>query len=164
MIQVDACESCRGRGARRESRSFRVRLPPGTDAGAEKVIAGGGEPGQFGGDPGALRVTVSVRPHAWLRREGQDIHCELFVSPVEAARGLRVPVPTLTGQALVDLPAGVATGAKLRLRDEIVTVVVETANVTRTPAVASALEILELAIASEPEALPKRAAQRGLSR
>ena len=176
MIQVDACESCRGRGARRESRSFRVRLPPGTDAGAEKVIAGGGEPGQFGGEPGALRVTVSVRPHAWLRREGQDIHCELFVSPVEAARGLRVPVPTLTGQALVDLPAGVATGAKLRLRgkgvpgeggrpgDEIVTVVVETANVARAPAVASALEILELAIASEPEALPKRAAQRGLSR
>lgn len=175
MIQVDPCEACRGRGARREGRSFRVRLPPGTDGGAEKVIAGGGEPGQFGGEPGSLRVTISVRPHAWLRREGQDIHCDLWVSPVEAARGHKVPVPTLTGTALVDLPAGVATGAKLRLRgkgvpgesgkpgDQIVTVVVETPVVSGDAVtVASAIDALERALEAEPQALPKRAAQRGL--
>lgn len=175
MIQLDPCETCRGRGARREARTFKVRLPPGTEGGAEKVIQGHGEPGQFGGGPGNLRVTVSVRPHPWLRREGQDIHCELFVSPHEAARGGKVPVPTLTGSALVELPAGVATGAKLRLRgkgvpgeggragDQLVTVVVETANLSAgTGAVAAAFEALERALAAEPQALPKRAAQRGL--
>lgn len=173
MVQLDACESCRGRGARRESRSFRVRLPPGTDAGAEKIIPMQGEPGQFGGGPGNLRVTINVRPHAWLRREGADIHCELFVSPAEAARGGKVPVPTLTGTALVDLPAGVATGAKLRLRgkgvpadkgkpgDQLVSVVVETPHVSSgTAAVSAALEALEQALLAEPHALPKRSAQR----
>ena len=133
-------------------------------------------PGQFGGEPGNLRVTISVRPHAWLRREGQDIHGELFVSPVEAARGHRVPVPTLTGTALVDLPPGVATGSKLRLRgkgvpgeggrpgDQIVTIVVETPTLTgRTSAVAGAMDALEKALEAEPGALPKRAAQRGIA-
>lgn len=177
MVQQDPCESCRGRGAKRETRSFRVRLPPGTDAGAEKVIPGQGEPGQFGGGPGNLRVTINVRPHPWLRREGQDIHCELHVSPAEAARGAKVPVPTLTGTALVDLPAGVATGAKLRLRgkgipgdngragDELVTVAVETPSLSPgTPAVERALEALEQALLGEPQALPRRAAQRGLGK
>ncbi|MFZ6178023.1 DnaJ C-terminal domain-containing protein [Nannocystis pusilla] len=175
MVQLDPCETCRGRGARREARTFKVRLPAGTEGGAEKVIANHGEPGQFGGGPGNLRVTVSVRPHAWLRREGQDIHCELFVSPLEAARGGKVPVPTLTGSALLELPPGVATGAKLRLRgkgvpseggrpgDQLVTVVVETANLSAgTGAVGAALEGLERALQAEPQALPKRAAQRGL--
>ncbi|HEY8378153.1 MAG TPA: J domain-containing protein [Nannocystis sp.] len=173
MIHPDPCEACRGRGARRETRTFKVRLPPGTEGGAEKVIQGQGEPGQFGGGPGNLRVTVSVRPHPWLRREGQDIHCDLYVSPAEAARGGKVPVPTLTGTALVELPAGVTTGAKLRLRgkgvpseqgragDQLVTVVVETPNLSEgTPSVRAALEALEQALQSEPQALPKRAAQR----
>lgn len=173
MVQIDPCEACRGRGAKRESRSFRVRLPAGTEAGAEKVIQGQGEPGQFGGGPGSLRLTINVRPHPWLRREGQDILGELYVSPAEAARGAKVPVPTLSGTALVDLPAGVATGAKLRLRgkgvpgeggragDQIASVVVETPSVSSgTGAVASALEALERALQSEPQALPKRAAQR----
>lgn len=173
MVQVDPCEACRGRGARREARAFRVRLPPGTDAGAEKVISGQGEPGQFGGGPGSLKVTVAVRPHAWLRREGQDIHAELFVSPVEAARGGRVPVPTLTGTALVELPAGVTTGAKLRLRgkgvpteggragDQIISVTVETIVLSSgTSAVEQALLALEQALVASPGALPRRSAQR----
>jgi molecular chaperone DnaJ len=43
-------------------------------------VEGQGEPGQFGGAPGHLRVTVNVRPHPWLRREGLDILGELYVS------------------------------------------------------------------------------------
>lgn len=177
MIQQDPCAPCSGRGSRREKRSFHVRLPPGTESGAEKLVEGQGEPGQFGGAPGHLRVTVNLRPHPWLRREGLDIVGELYVSLGEAARGGKLPVPTLTGSALVEIPAGVTTGAKLRLRgkgvpaeagrpgDQIVTVIIETPRITTatgTPAthLVSALDALERAFEADPQLLPKRAAQR----
>ena len=178
MIQQDPCAPCSGRGSRREKRSFHVRLPPGTESGVEKLVEGQGEPGQFGGAPGHLRVTINVRPHPWLRREGLDILGELYVSLGEAARGGKLPVPTLTGVAMVEIPAGVTTGAKLRLRgkgapaeagrpgDQIVTVVIETPRITTaagTPAthLGSALDALERAFEADPQLLPKRAAQRG---
>ncbi len=178
MVQQDACSACSGRGSRREKRAFQVKLPPGTESGAERVVEGQGEPGQFGGVPGHLRITVNVRPHPWLRRDGQDIVGELYVSVTEAARGGRVPTPTLTGTAMVEIPAGVATGAKLRLRgkgvpaasgragDQIVSVVIETPKLTSpsgAPAtnLSSALDALERAVEADPQVLPRRAAQRG---
>jgi molecular chaperone DnaJ len=174
MIQQDACPICSGRGSRREKRSFSVKIPPGTDSGAERVVEDQGEPGQYGGAPGHLRVTVNVRPHPWLRRDGHDILGEVYVSVVEAARGGRVPVPTLTGTASVEIPPGVASGSKLRLRgkgvpgaeggrpgDQIVSVVVETPRFAAGTAVAEALESLERALQADPGATPKRTAQRG---
>lgn len=174
MIQQDACPICSGRGSRREKRSFSVKIPPGTESGAERVVEDQGEPGQYGGAPGHLRVTVNVRPHPWLRREGHDILGEVYVSVVEAARGGRVPVPTLTGTAMVEIPPGVASGSKLRLRgkgvpggeggrpgDQIVAVIVETPRITAGSPVADALDALERALHADPQANPKRTAQRG---
>lgn len=173
MIQQDPCNACSGRGSRRERRNFSVRLPPGTESGAERIVEGQGEPGQYGGPPGHLRVTVNVRPHPWLRRDGVDIIGELYISVGEAARGARVPVPTLTGTAIVEIPASVATGAKLRLRgkgvpteggrhgDQIVTVVLETPRIGAADnGLSSALDALERVLEADPELLPRRAAQR----
>ena len=78
---------------------------------------------------------------------------------------------------MVEIPAGVTTGAKLRLRgkgapaeagrpgDQIVTVVIETPRITTAtgaPAthLVSALDALERALEADPQLLPRRAAQR----
>lgn len=181
LVHQDPCERCRGRGAHREKRSFKVRIPPGTEPGAERLVKGQGEPGQFGGPPGNLRVTVNVKEHPWLRRSGAEIHVDLVVSVSEAARGGKVPVPTVTGPALVEIPAGVASGARLRLRgkgvpqekgpagDQLVTVQVETPRLQAVGAVGSAeraeveriLLALEEAMGRYPGALPQRSGQRG---
>lgn len=172
LLQLDACQTCRGRGTRRKTRSFRVRLPPGTEPGAERVIEGEGEPGRFGGPAGDLRVTVNVTPHPWLRREGDEVHCEAPVSLTEAALGAKIPVPTVDGVVHVDVPPGVRSGTKLRLRgkgvprkgqargDQLVTVVVETPVLASAPAVATALDALERACLDAPPSLPRRHAQR----
>lgn len=178
LLQLDPCQTCRGRGTLRQSRSFRVRLPPGTEPGAERVIEREGEPGRFGGAAGDLRVTVNVTPHPWLRREGDEIHCEVPISLREAAVGAKVPVPTVDGLVHVDVPPGIKSGTKLRLRnkgvprrpaprsgegargDELVTIVIETPVVTQAPAVLAALEALEHACGQAPHALPRRHAQR----
>ncbi|NVB41185.1 DnaJ domain-containing protein [Pseudenhygromyxa sp. WMMC2535] len=116
MIQQDPCTACRGRGVRKRQRSFDVRLPPGTEAGSEKILRGEGEPGRFGGEAGNLRVTINVRPHRWLRREGMNLVARIPVPISRAALGGKIPVPTIDGWVDMDLPAGVASGAKLRLR------------------------------------------------
>ncbi len=138
MIQQDPCTVCRGRGVLKQQRSFDVRLPPGTESGTEKLLRGQGEPGRFGGDAGHLRITVNVREHEWLRREGQNLLAKIPVPITLAALGGKLPVPTIDGWVDMDVPPGVASGAKLRLKrkgapdarggrgDQIVEIQVET--------------------------------------
>lgn len=175
LVQVDPCTACKGSGARRQARAFDVKLPPGTEPGAERVLAGLGEPGRFGGDPGDLRVTVSVRAHPRLVREGDEVRCELHVSVTEAACGARVSVPTVDGDVELEIPAGIKSGTRLRLRgkgvprteakrgapprgDQLVGVVVETPTAT-DERVRAALGALEQACA-DAAAYPRRAQER----
>jgi molecular chaperone DnaJ len=174
MIQVDPCRSCRGRGTLKETRRFEVHLPRGTSGGDERVLHGQGEPGRFGGDPGDLRITVNVRPHRWLSREGDRIRCEAVVSVTEAALGAKIPVPSLEGTLLLEVPSGTQSGTKMRLRgkgvprregrgDQIVTVVVETPRVLEEAAgleMTRLLDQLEQASTGAPRVLPRRREQR----
>jgi len=174
---IEACETCRGAGTKRSMRAFEVKLPPGIVAGSERVIAGQGEPGRFGGDPGDLRITVNVRPHPRLARDGDDIRCDVAVSITEAALGTRVSIPTVDGDVEVEIPAGIKSGTKLRLRgkgvpkvdargraagprgDQLAGVVVETPNVGASARVRSLLTELEIECA-RAGALPRRASER----
>ncbi len=169
LLQTDACATCRGTGKYRSERAFTVSLPPGVESGAQKLLKGQGEPGRFHGDAGDLRVTVHVRPDPFLERRGNELRCELFVSLTEAALGARVEVPTVDGPVALDVPAGIRSGTKLRLRgkgvpakqgrgDQLVLVTVETPECADPNVMATLRELEERsALAS---ALPKRAQQR----
>jgi len=173
LLQPDPCQTCRGRATRRSLRQFTVRLPPATKAGAERVLRGDGEPGRFGATAGDLRVTVNVRRHPWLTVDGDDIKCELPISVSEAATGAKLPVPTVDGIVDVDVPAGIKSGSRLRLRgkgapkkegsgrgDELVMVRIETPDLASGgPALQAALKELER-VCSTDGVLPDRAAQR----
>lgn len=170
MVALDPCKVCAGRGTRRRKRSFRVTLPPGTEPGTDRVLSGQGEPGRFGGAPGDLRVRVNVRPHRWLERDGDNLVCEVPISISEAATGAKVPVPTVDGIVDMEVPRGVRSGARLRLRgkgvpgprgrgDQLVTLVVETPVLaTSGPDVQRVLDELERVAGAD--ALPRRAEQR----
>lgn len=171
MLQADPCATCKGAAKCKRCREFSVTLPPATLAGAQTVLTKQGEPGRFGGEPGDLRVTVNVVADAWLTRSGNDIHTQVFVSVSEAALGAQVPVQTVDGMVMVDLPRGVSNGTKLRLRgkgvpgpsgkvrgDQMVAVVIETPRID-DPAVREALERLE-SLGRAAQALPRRAEQR----
>ncbi len=171
MIQLDPCSSCRGSGRRREQRSFTVRLPPGTEGGAERVLRGQGEPGRFGGEAGDLRVTVNVRPHPFLRREGLDILIDYPATYPELSLGAKIEVPTVDGWVRVDLPAGIEVGKRLRLRKRGVPdgrgergdqYVVVTLEVPRAPSgrQREAVEGLITALEADPDSTPRRQALR----
>ena len=93
-----------------------VTIPAGTRDGQVLRLRGKGRPGLNGGPPGDALVEIAVRPHAYFRREGDNIHLDLPVSLTEAVLGAKIKVPTPTGPVTMTVPKDSNTGTVLRLR------------------------------------------------
>jgi DnaJ-class molecular chaperone len=88
-----------------------VKIPPGVSDGQTMRLAGQGPGGED------LYLKLRVAPHAYFRRDGNDLILEVPVSVAEAALGATVDVPTLEGTRLgVKVPPGASSGTRLRLR------------------------------------------------
>ena len=62
-------------------------------------------------------LKVTVGPHPYFKRDGNDILLDVPVSLPEAVLGTKVEVPTVDGQRLtVKIPAGASGGSRIRLR------------------------------------------------
>ncbi len=116
QILSQSCRVCGSSGVHARSEVVTLNLPPGLDAGARISVPGRGHAGARGGPAGDLYVTIDVAPHAFLRREGRDLMLVLPVAIHEAALGARINVPTLDGPVALKIPAGSASGQRLRLR------------------------------------------------
>jgi curved DNA-binding protein len=120
-ITIDFASAVRGATLRMQPRGpedepITVRIPPGAEDGGRVRIAGQGAPGAMGGPPGDLILTIHVTPHPRFRREGDDLHLDLPVTPGEAFRGEKVKVPTAEGAVLVKLPARSQSGQSVRVK------------------------------------------------
>jgi len=112
-----ACDTCGGAGQDTRSDTMSVRIPPGVAEGDRVRIAGKGNAGIRGGQPGDLYVTVHVTPHPTLRREGDDLFVIVPIAVHEAALGARVDIPTPDGSARLRVPPGTQSGQRFRLRE-----------------------------------------------
>jgi DnaJ-class molecular chaperone len=93
-----------------------VRIPPGIAEGQVLRLRGKGAPGFGEGGPGDALVEVSIKPHRFFTRQGDDIHVEVPVTLTEAVLGGRITVPTPTGPVTMTVPKHANTGTVLRLR------------------------------------------------
>ena len=110
------CPECRGSGQTRAARKVALKIPRGVDTGSRLRLTGKGGGGLRGGEPGDLYVVVRVRESEIFMRDGLDLAVDLPVSPVLAAVGGSVDVPTPEGIANLKLPAGTPNGKLFRLR------------------------------------------------
>ncbi len=97
-------------------RTLNVRIPKGVKAGQRIRLAGQGAPGLGEGGVGDLYLQIEIRPHPLYRVEGRDLYLDLPVAPWEAALGAKVKAPTPEGVVDLKIPAGSASGDKLRLK------------------------------------------------
>jgi DnaJ-class molecular chaperone len=110
-MEVDFLDSAVG-GTKRitvDGRSFDVTIPAGIETGQtirlrDKDVD--------------LRILVTVRPHPFFQRKGDDIVLDLPVSVMEAVRGAKVDVPTVHGSVTLNIPPGSNTGTNLRLKGQ----------------------------------------------
>jgi molecular chaperone DnaJ len=118
-IVAEPCKDCRGEGQVPAERTLQIKIPPGVDSGSQLRIGGEGEAGSLGGPPGDLYVVVRVQEHAFFRRDGNNLFCEVPVSVTHAALGGTLDVPTLDGGATkLSIPEGTQPGTVLRLRGQ----------------------------------------------
>lgn len=111
-----ACGLCRGRGVRRVVEPVTVTLPGGVDSGTQVRVRGEGSAGAFGGPRGDLVVSTRVREHPFFKRQGDGVYCDVAISVWEAIRGVRMRVPTPTGDTVLVVPPGTTAGEVFRLR------------------------------------------------
>jgi molecular chaperone DnaJ len=110
------CANCSGSGTISKPETITVRIPPGVDTGYRMRVPGKGTAGRNGGPPGDLYLIITVRPHEFFRREGNDIVITLPITVTEAALGTKIEVPTISGMTLLRIPPGTQSGQKFRLR------------------------------------------------
>jgi DnaJ-class molecular chaperone len=99
-----------------EGRTLDVAIPAGVETGQVLRLKNQGGVGVQGGPAGDALVELRVRPHAFFRREGQDVHMDLNISLTEAVEGARIQAPTPSGAVTLTIPAGSNTGKVLRLK------------------------------------------------
>jgi DnaJ-class molecular chaperone len=116
-------------------KTISIKLPKGVEEGTRIRLAGQGQPGP-GGNGDAI-VTISVKPHRFFVRDGDNIRLDLPVRLDEALLGAKVRVPTVDGPVMVTVPKGSTSGRTLRLKgkgftakdgtrgDQLVTLMVE---------------------------------------
>ncbi len=92
-----------------------VRVPPGVRDGQRIRLRSQGGAGRHGGPPGDLFIACHVTAHAFFERREDDVYLDLPISLDEAALGAKIDLPTLDGVRTVTVPAGTASGTKLRL-------------------------------------------------
>lgn len=115
---TDPCLTCAGEGRVKAKRRVNFHIPAGIDNGMRLKLGGYGDVGHGGGAPGDLYVYISVEPHEFFERQGNDIILDLPVTFVEATLGSKKEIPSITtqGRHLVTIPKGTQPGKILRIK------------------------------------------------
>jgi molecular chaperone DnaJ len=130
MQSATTCATCRGMGKSVDKKPANadangmvnqeevldIQIPAGVQQGMELSMRGKGNAAPFDGVPGDLIILVEEVEHEVLRREGEHLHYDLFVSFSDVVLGTSCEVPLVSGKAKIKIEAGTFAGTTLKLR------------------------------------------------
>ncbi len=108
IVDGERCPDCGGSGIRGGRAEVDVRVPTGVRNGTRLRLRGMGGPGN---PPGDLFVRLEVQLPDSARMVGDEVHADLYLTPLEAARGLE----TLFEGVDVRVPGGLPEGRTVRV-------------------------------------------------
>src|SRR6266403_325803 len=112
-VKRQPCPVCGGGGWQPVRRQVDVKIPAGVKSDQRVRVAGEGA--GAAGARGDLYLSVTVAPHPFFERKGDDIHLALPVTAPEAALGTTLEVPTLRGKVSMKIPPATSSGRTFRL-------------------------------------------------
>ena len=116
---TDPCATCHGEGRTKTKRHVNFHVPAGIDSGMRLKLNGYGDAGVGGAPAGDLYVYVTVEPHEFFERQGNDIMLDLPITFAEAALGCKKEVPSfLQHTTRITIPDGTQTGKIFRIKGE----------------------------------------------
>jgi molecular chaperone DnaJ len=98
-----------------------VKIPGGVEDGMQLKVSGKGNDAPGNGIPGDLIVAIETQEHETLKREGDNLHYDLYVSISEAVLGTSKEIDAVTGKVRIKLEPGIQSGKILRLRGKGIT-------------------------------------------
>lgn len=131
MQTASACHTCGGTGQIIESKpnnadaqgmvmedeTVSIKLPAGVADGMQLKVSGKGNdaPGN-NSIAGDLIVVIEEVEHETLKREGENLHLDLYISVAEAALGTSKDIEAVNGKVRIKLEEGIQSGKILRLK------------------------------------------------
>lgn len=130
MQSATTCSACNGAGQTLRHRpsgadaygmlsqeeTVSIKIPPGVEDGMQLKVSGKGNEAPGQGISGDLIVQISVKEHPHLKREGNNLHLDLYVSISDAALGIYKEIETVGGSVRIKLEPGIQSGKILRLK------------------------------------------------
>ncbi|WP_299226038.1 molecular chaperone DnaJ [uncultured Psychroserpens sp.] len=130
MQTSSACPTCGGagqsidkkpndadvQGLKVQEETVSVKIPAGVVDGMQLKVTGKGNEAPGNGISGDLLVVIEEKEHETLKREGDNLHYDLYVSLPDAVLGTSKEIDTVTGKVRIKIEAGVQSGKILRLR------------------------------------------------
>ncbi len=116
------CGTCGGTGVQQVESELSIKVPAGVDDGQTLRVPGAGQPGGRGGPPGNLYVQIRVEADERFVRDEFDVHTPVEISMLQATFGCTVTIPTLEGDAELDIDPGTQPGDVILRRGKGITV------------------------------------------
>ena len=131
MQTSSPCPTCGGAGQMIDSRpagadsdgmvfaeeTVSIKIPAGVTEGIQLKVSGKGNDAPGANSiPGDLIVVIEEIEHETLKREGENIHFDLYISFSEAALGGSKEIDTVNGKVRINLEEGIQSGKILRLK------------------------------------------------
>ena len=117
-IITNKCNTCHGDGIVKDEETIELKIPSGVEGGMQLSVSGKGNMGARNGVAGDLIVLVEEEEHPELKRDGNNILYDLYISFADAILGTEVVVPTVNGKAKIKIEPGTQGGKVLRLRNK----------------------------------------------
>ncbi|MGJ8549075.1 molecular chaperone DnaJ [Winogradskyella wichelsiae] len=130
MQTASACPTCGGAGQSIDKKpadadahglvasdeTVTVKIPAGVVDGMQLKVTGKGNDAPGNGIAGDLLVAIQEEDHPTLKREGDNLHYDMYVSLPDAVLGNSKEIDTVTGKVRIKIEPGVQSGKILRLR------------------------------------------------
>jgi len=132
MQTASTCPTCNGAGKSvskkpkdadangliRKEETVEIKIPAGVEEGMQLKVRGKGNAAPGGGIDGDLLVVITEEEDANLKRNGINLHYDLYVSFVDAALGGEAEIPMVGSKAKIKIEPGTQSGKLLRLKNK----------------------------------------------
>lgn len=115
-IVSTACKKCKGEGRTYKEEVIPINIPAGVSDEMQLSMSGKGNVPRRGGIAGDLLIVIEEEEDKDLKREGDNVHYDLYISFVDAALGTSAEVPTIGSKVKIPIEPGTQSGKTLRLR------------------------------------------------
>ncbi|MBC7606560.1 MAG: molecular chaperone DnaJ [Burkholderiales bacterium] len=99
-----------------EDETVSIKIPAGVVDGMQLKVANKGNDAPGNGIPGDLIVAIEEVEHEFLKREGENLHFDLYISVAEAVLGISKDIEAVNGKVRIKLEEGIQSGKILRLK------------------------------------------------